>query len=100
MLLPLRTLSKIDGMPQCGFLCYQRVIMLAVVVFTPEKLVLIWQRTYSFWGTTLPQLMEYDMTAGVERGSRERITKATGENDTKNRATCTTCSLALVTLPT
>eukprot|EP00171_Calliarthron_tuberculosum_P014942 IDg14942t1 len=64
------------------------VVLFAFVVLSPAGVVDIWQRTYSFWGSTLPMLVAHGLTAGIARGSTLGFVKALSENNTRNRATC------------
>lgn len=84
----LRRLDATEGMLRRGIALISVFLMLVLVVVSPAGVVGLWQRTYSFWGTTIPQLITHGMTAGIARGGTEGFVKAMSENNTKNRATC------------
>ncbi len=72
------------------------VLMFGFVIFSPAGIMKAWQRTYSFWGTTIPLLLTHGLTAGISRGSVEGFVKAITENNNRNRATCAPSLGALV----
>lgn len=65
----------------------QVVIMFGIFLFSPRRVVGIWQQQYSFWGTTLPQLLRYGITPAVSRGSTIGFAKHLADMNQKNFAT-------------
>jgi len=83
-----RRVLKLEGHLARGQGLVLCVVLLAPVILSPAGIVELWQRTYSFWGSTFPALITHGLTAGIARGSTEGFFKAMADNNLKNRATC------------
>lgn len=66
----------------------QCVVLGAVLLFGPGRVVASWQRNYTFWGSTLPMMWNYGITSAISRGSTLGFVKHLTEMNTKNASTC------------
>lgn len=91
-----RRLSETEGVLARALMLAQCVTLFALFVFSPKRCVAAWQRTYTFWGSTLPMLLKYGITPAISRGSTIGFVKLLNDLNTKNVATCSLSAGSLV----
>lgn len=96
MLWSIRKLDTTSGLVQRSFMLAQVVFFFLVLVFSPKNIVATWQRNYTFWGTTIPSLWKYGITAAISRGSTIGFIKHLGDMNKKNVATCSISISSLI----
>lgn len=81
-------LNKTSGTRQRSLMLAQVIVLILVFIFSPRRVVSMWQKNYTFWGTTFSMLWKHGMTPGVARGSTLGFVKHLSDMNTKNVATC------------
>lgn len=83
-----RRLSEAESFVARGNALTASFFFLVFAVLSPKYIVEMWQRQYTFWGSTIPMLVKHGITAGIARGSTIGFLKHMADVNKKNAATC------------